>query len=236
MGAKRKISDRSALKDFYDNGCTLEGFDDARVLSMLFEDLFGSKKYDNVKLAETLLNEFRSVSGVLYASPKALGKTNTLEYADIVKLKYMSAFYKVVMLERCKLPIKLSDEEGIAKRLGALFSGETQELLYIFPVVGKRIVSEFLIDSGNENSINISMRRISDRLDTAENCTSFIMAHNHPDGVCKPSENDIIMTGKIYTEMEQKGYKLLKHYLYTRDEITTIPVESSHMAYFFGNK
>ncbi len=231
MNGKLKVSDDSVFKEFAENGASLDGFSDVKVLEILFNDLFGKTKYDCQALAELMLIEHHTLGGVVHASPKSLSKY--LDNEDIVKLKEIGAMHRYVMHERCRFPIKLTDKKTLSELLRAVLFEEQEELLYIFPVIKGKLVSECLIDSGGEDSVNLSVRRIRQKLENIPECTGFVMAHNHPDGSTDPSEQDLISTGTVYDLMAKDGYKLFAHYIYTKDAVSEISLEKAHASYFF---
>ena len=232
MSKRSAIAENSPLIPFIENGCSLDGLSDIEVLTILLNDLLGRKKYDNAKLAELLLIENKSLAGAVHASVSSLSKY--LDLSDVVKFRQIGAMHKYIMLERCKLPIKLSDTDSLNALLKAVFFAEREELLYIFPVVKGRIVEAFHIETGSDTSVALSVRSIRSRLESTRGCKEFIMAHNHPDGIAEPSEQDMIVTGSIYDTLGKEGYKLISHYICTDTAIVPISPEKAHMSFFFN--
>lgn len=231
MSKKLRIAENSPLRPFVDNGCSFDGFSDLQVLALILEDILGRKKYDIEKLAEALLADNRTLGGVVHASSKSL--TKYMDFDDVVKFKQIGAMHRYIMHERCKLPIKLSDNDSLKALLSAVFFEEREEVVYVFPVVKGKIVAEYPVESGSESSVSLSVRSIRNRLENTCGCTEFIMAHNHPDGNAEPSEQDMIVTGSIYDALGKQGYKLLVHYIYTKNAITPISPEKAYTSYFF---
>ena len=48
-------------------------------------------------------------------------------------------------------------------------------------------------------------------------CTGVILAHNHPSGNEKPSNNDLKLTKQINTVLEAMDVKLLDHVIYVQN-------------------
>lgn len=235
MEKNLKLSDDSVFKTFTDNGCSLDGYSDTDILLLLFDDIFGRTKYDNQKLAAQLLGRFGSVAGVIHAPARDLKKLGLLSFTDIIRLKEIGALHRFIMTERCKLPVRADDAGAVSSLLRSTYFEEREEKLLIFPVVKGRIVSCFMIDTGGVDSVRLSVRAIIEKLTVVEDCSQFIMSHNHPDGCSEPSEQDLISTGAVYSLLDAEGYKLLAHYIYTRNGISSVPLDKAHAAYFFQN-
>ena len=85
----------------------------------------------------------------------------------------------------------------------------TQEEFYIIPMVGQECVIEKLFTGGLDTAY-IDLKTIFSRLLTEfPNCTSLLVAHNHPSGNVEPSDNDIRLTGQIKEATKLLGYHFL---------------------------
>ena len=57
-------------------------------------------------------------------------------------------------------------------------------------------------------------------VDTATNleAASVLLAHNHPNGILEPSEDDRTSTEKVRLTLRMHGVKLLEHYIVVDDK------------------
>jgi len=89
-----------------------------------------------------------------------------------------------------------------------------QEEFYMLPVVGNECVAEKLF-IGGLGAANVDFRVIFHKLLTQyPNCSSFLMAHNHPSGVLEPSNEDRFLTKQIKDAAELLGYQFLDHIIF----------------------
>lgn len=74
----------------------------------------------------------------------------------------------------------------------------------------KNVISNYLISKGSVNSSLFDPKEIG-RILINDNATFFVLAHNHPSGVLKPSSDDINITVKLTEIGEMLNAILLDH-------------------------
>jgi DNA repair protein RadC len=74
---------------------------------------------------------------------------------------------------------------------------------------GKRI-DFIIIDTGKMSNCKINAKKLVKKA-FKNNCCNVVLAHNHPSGNCKPSENDIIATNNLKAALEILKINLLDH-------------------------
>ena len=81
-----------------------------------------------------------------------------------------------------------------------------------------------LISIGTNNETIIHPREIF-RYAILKNCNSVIVAHNHPSGVLKPSNEDIVSTRRIAEAGKIIGIELLDHVIVSADSYMSLKTE-----------
>lgn len=124
---------------------------------------------------------------------------------DIVKLilnEYKSFSTKSI--------IKVSSPRDILELVQDISSKEVEHLKLITLNSQKNVISNYLISKGSVNSSLFDPKEIG-RILINDNATFFVLAHNHPSGVLKPSSDDINITVKLTEIGEMLNAILLDH-------------------------
>ncbi len=97
------------------------------------------------------------------------------------------------------------------------YSYERQELLVVFYLDGgMRLIREELVAKGRGNVVNVHVRDIVQG--AFENHASYlILAHNHPSGILKPSEEDLKLTKKISDVLRELEMELVEHVIFSKE-------------------
>ena len=187
----------------------LEGFAPHEVLELL---LCYAKPRGNLNpLAHELLDVFGSLKGVFEASTdqlmavKGVGK----ETATLLSLILpMFRKYQECICAESKTLRKLSEAERYCT---SLIAAQRVERLYLISlstamqVVGVRMLSEGSIDE-----VPAYPRKVVEAA-LNHNAYTVILCHNHPGGLAEPSSEDIEITTRIETVLENLGIRVLDH-------------------------
>lgn len=120
-------------------------------------------------------------------------------------------------------------QKDIENYICALFFGYSVETIFMlmFDKDEKFIGCECLGD-GTVNSSGFLPRKMID-VAMRKNCTSVVLAHNHPLGVTSPSGNDIVTTSLTKSVLTDAGIKLLAHYIVSGSQIADcLPSMTEH--------
>lgn len=84
-----------------------------------------------------------------------------------------------------------------------------------------RLIEYKIVFSGAVNSCTISAREfVKDALHL--NASAIILAHNHPSGNAKPSQEDIKATSKIKEALDLFEIKLIDHFIVGHNQINSL--------------
>lgn len=116
----------------------------------------------------------------------------------------------------------LSSRAELMQYLCSLFIGEAKEKVYLILLgsAGKLICVEE-VGSGFAGLSEISMKKMN-ALVVQRNAVSAVLAHNHPDGIAKPSAQDLATTRRIQLIFEQLGVTLIDHFIVVDNECVPI--------------
>ena len=117
---------------------------------------------------------------------------------------------------------RLDSFSNVKKFLANLFSGESQEIVYIISLNNSyRLLGYSAVYTGNVNHAVVDIKPMV-RSAISHNASHVILAHNHPDGIAIPSDSDIESTKRIDILFKQIGIDLVDHFIVAGDRCTPI--------------
>jgi len=123
-----------------------------------------------------------------------------------------------------------SPESG-AKIVNQYLDGSDREQFIVLGLDTKNKVNFIeTVSVGTVNSSIVHPREVFKSL-VVGNATSFIVAHNHPTGDVKPSQEDISVTERLRKTGEIMGIELLDHIIVTGDVNNNIYVSLKEKGY-----
>lgn len=87
--------------------------------------------------------------------------------------------------------------------------------------IADTVINYSIINIGKSSEINVDPAQIF-RVVLLSNASKFIIAHNHPSGIAKPSNQDIILTKKIGYIAQLMGIELMDSLIVTKDKSFSI--------------
>ncbi len=187
-----------------------DGFNDYEVLELLLT--YPIHRKDTKALAKNLLKRFGSLKGILSADIKELKQIDDIGRQSVIFIKTLNEFIKFYFEHQAeKDEIQFITLEQTATYLKATIGNYKNEVVKVLYLNSEnKMIHTELISEGTVNESYFNTRRI---LETAfkYNTTSVIVAHNHPDGIPEPSENDNIVTRKIAEALNVVDIDLQDH-------------------------
>lgn len=189
-----------------------KGVDSLTEAELLEELLMRAIPRRDVKpLARALLDEFKTLGGVLQADEASLCRIKGIKENTATFLHIVRATAQVVALGSVKEAPVLSDWERLLDYAMALYAGESVETLYVLYLDAKlKLIRARKERVGGVNHISVSPREILKQA-LNENAISVIMIHNHPSGDITPSVDDIQTTEQIAKMLDSAGIILAEH-------------------------
>jgi DNA repair protein RadC len=147
-----------------------------------------------VDLARHLLTQFGSLRELLEATLPAFSAELGLGPAKFAQLQAVMEMAKRHMGENLKRGSALKSPAEVRTYLKALLRHEPHEVFGCLFLDSKNWVQAFeALFQGSINIAHVHPRQVVKRA-LAHNSAAVILCHNHPSGVCDPSEEDVELT------------------------------------------
>ncbi len=193
----------------------LESFDTLAMHEYLEFLLFNVIPRSNTNdIAHRLLKRFGSLKGVLNADPNELEKVGGVGHRVAMYLSTLNGIAGLVL--RSQMDYKtLDNAEKIREYVSTYFIGREKECSYIFLLDShNRLKGEKLLSEGVSDETYIYTENICE-IALARDAKKIILAHNHPSGVAKASENDITVSKSLEIKLHNINVKLIDSVIVT---------------------
>jgi len=189
-----------------------KGVDSLTEAELLEELLMRAIPRKDVKpLVRILLEEFKTLGGVLQADASALSQIKGIKENTVNFLHIIRAVTQHVALGSVKETPVLSNWERLMDYATVLYTGEALETLYVLYLDAKlKLIHSRKERVGNVAHVAVSPREILKQA-LNENASSVVMMHNHPSGDVSPSQDDIETTKAIAKMLDSAGIPLIEH-------------------------
>ena len=209
-GHRQRVRER-----FVRNG--FDGMADYEVLEALLMQVLPRK--DVKPLAKALLERFVTVSGVLSQPLYVLKKFPGLGETSSIGLKMFGEIGAFCLQEKCFQLGNVMDSPEIILKFVRMKMGlrkhESYMMLFLDPHL--RLKEDRIIAEGTTNYVYAYQRNIME-MAMEVNASNVILVHNHPSGLCSPSDEDVDATREIYKILQSVEIQLLDHVIVTHDE------------------
>ncbi|MCR4662892.1 MAG: DNA repair protein RadC [Endomicrobiaceae bacterium] len=209
-GHRQRVKERF-LKTGFDN------WQDYEILE--FALFFVIPRKDTKQTAKDLIKKFGSLKELLNADYDKL----TEEFKDIDGVGNNTAFFfkflKEISVKYSEFKIrdkeKLSSPQDVVEFLkNSIGTCEEEKMYAVFFNASNKVLDFKEISEGTVARSAVYPGKIA-REALLTNARSVIVAHNHPGGVCKPSQNDIIATEAVQKALKAVEVILLDHIIVT---------------------
>lgn len=178
-------------------------------------------RQDTNETAHRLLKRFRSLQGVLQASPEELEQVEGVGKNAALLLHLMADISQRARIT--SLPEKILNSPD---RTGAYFmellTGQKRELLYQVCLDGKgKLLTCRCIARGTVSASAVHVRQVVENALYA-GASTIILAHNHPSGVALPSDADVLVTHRIQEALAPLGIRLADHIIVADDDYVSM--------------
>ena len=201
---------RARLRQTYLRG-GIDSLSDVNRLELLL--FYAVPRRDTNQLAHALLQEFGSFSAVMGADVARLTKVDGISENAAVLIQLVGQLSACAERERAETRSRgiLDTTDKCAEYLLPHFFGLRAETVYILCLDGKcKLLACRKLGEGSINAADISTRKI---VETAlhHNAVSVVLAHNHPNGICRPSAEDESTTLRIWHALDAVDIQLVDH-------------------------
>ena len=215
---KKNIHDghRSRVKEEFKK-MGLDHFPPHKVLEMLL--YYAIPRGDTNEISHHLLARFGSIQGVLSAPAELLKQTPGIGDESATYLRMIGSILPLCVSDSTHTASTVKSAAQAKELMRHKFLSERSECVYLVCLGnnGKVIYSEKIFQ-GTGSKVDILPSKI---VRTALLCSAVkaILAHNHPNGFCNPSREDLLTTNLLYEELRRVDIALMDHIIVAPDGV-----------------
>ena len=209
----------------------LTGFHDYEVIELLLT--LATPRKDCKQMAKEALNRFRTLPGVLAASPAELQEIAGIGPKNIFGLKLIPAVMQRFLKRRLlELPI-LNNSKQLFDFLTFELRDRTREaFLAIFLNAKNKVLGTEILFEGTLASSSVYPREVV-KAALEYRAAAVIFAHNHPSGDPTPSTEDLMITRQLLTTLHLVGIMVHEHLIIGADRYYSF-ADHGHIARMIG--
>lgn|SRR3990167_1617382 len=182
---------------------------DAELLAILLGT--GTVGQSAIEMAQTMLNQFGSLRGILGQSKKNLCSTPGVHSAKYARIHAAHELMTRLLMEKLKAQVKIHSAQDAIQFLTAKLSHLQQEVFCcLFLSCDNKVIQFETLFYGTLTKTAVHPREVIKKcLDY--NAARIIFAHNHPSGSSNPSEEDFFLTEKLIIDLQSIEVEVLDH-------------------------
>jgi len=211
----------------------LESFEPHNVLELLL--FYSIPRRDTNEIAHNLINRFGSLVNVLDAAPEELCKVEGVGEASATLISFTAQLARRYLAEQSVEKTSFRSSQDFQRYVASKFLGQKNEIAYLFCLDnGMRLLHHCRVSLGTKYSVSLDNRTL---LETAfrHNATKVVLAHNHPNGLCAPSSNDIQLTEAAAKLFREVSIQLLDHLIVADGECFSMAGSRKFGGIFLSN-
>ena len=177
---------RQRMREQFLKANGLDSFPDHNVLEMLL--FYSISRADTNELAHRLIDTFGSLNGVFDAPYSALKDVKGVGEQTAVLIKLIPSLVKKYLEGSVSDKNHIQTTEDAVEYLRPKFATlKNEELIMVCMNNAGKILNSTVISKGGSDFAEVDTRKIVQEV-ISSNATQVIIAHNHPGGICAPSE------------------------------------------------
>ena len=197
----------------------LSGLQDYEAVELLLS--YAIPRRDVKPLAKQLLRDFGSIEGLMDAPTYRLIDENGMGMNSALLIRLIRELCSKYLEQRVRNADVINSferaEEFVRMKLGGC---QNETLMTMFLNSHNRLIS-YELTPGTVNRAAVYVRELAKRA-VLGNATGVILAHNHPSGICLPSQEDMKLTESIRQALATFGITLFCHLIVTPSECRRI--------------
>ena len=187
----------------------LAGFHDYEIVELLLS--LGTPRRDCKPLAKETIKKFKTLRGVLEATPQDLQQITGIGAHSAFGIKLVQEvareYLKAKMLDK---PFYKSSQEVFDYLYHSMRGLKKETFKVIFLNTQNQIIDTVDLSEGTVNASSVQPREIIEGM-IRFNATSLIFVHNHPSGNSEPSSSDRALTRELVFISRILRIKVLDH-------------------------
>ena len=188
----------------------LDAFEDHQILELLLFHVI--TQADTNPISHQLLRRFGSLSAVLEADPRDLATVEGVGRQAAVFLSLIPQVTRRYFQDRVSRDQpRLTTSEAVADYLVPLMAGRPEEVFYVLCLDTQcRVIYPALIGEGTVKEAQVHPRHVVEEA-IRHRASSIILAHNHPSGTARPSNQDHQLTLHLVQALGALDIPVLDH-------------------------
>ena len=198
----------------------IDGFLDYEVVELLLK--LADNRRDQKITAKLLLNTFKSLRGVLEASPEQLKKIKGIGDANIFGLKLVQSVARRYLKEQIIGENYIQSSENVLDYLRHNLRDRGREVFLVVLLNGRNQVLDIVeLFEGTLTTSAVYPREVI-KLILEKDAAAVIFVHNHPSGNPKPSKDDQNLTQKLKATCATIDVQLHDHFIIAGNDYTSM--------------
>ena len=198
----------------------IDGFLDYEVVELLLK--LADNRRDQKITAKLLLNTFKSLRGVLEASPEQLKKIKGIGDANIFGLKLVQSVARRYLKEQIIGENYIQSSENVLDYLRHNLRDRGREVFLVVLLNGRNQVLDIVeLFEGTLTTSAVYPREVI-KLILEKDAAAVIIVHNHPSGNPKPSKDDQNLTQKLKAACSTIDVQLHDHLIIAGNDYTSM--------------
>ncbi|BBO72274.1 DNA repair protein RadC [Desulfosarcina alkanivorans] len=199
---------RGRLRDrFLKSG--LDGFHDYEVIELLLT--LGTPRKDCKAPAKAALSRFKTLQGVLEATPADLCQLPGIGPINLFGLKLITAVSRRYLRQRLEGKTPLTNSRELFDYLNHTIRDRKREcFVAIYLDAKNRVIADEVLFTGTLTASAVYPREVVQAA-LAHTAAAVIFAHNHPSGDPAPSPDDMAITRKLVHACALMGITVHEH-------------------------
>lgn len=187
----------------------LSGFQDYEIVELLFS--LGRPRQDCKPQAKEAIRRFKSLRGVLEASPEELQQINGIGPHSIFGIKFMQAVAREFLKEKAlEQPNYNSSQEIFDYFYHSMRDLKKEVIKVVYLNTQNQIIDIKDLSQGTVDSSYVYPREVMEWA-LKLNAVSMVLVHNHPSGNPEPSLSDKELTRNLVYAGLMLNIKILDH-------------------------
>ena len=198
----------------------IDGFLDYEVVELLLK--LADNRRDQKITAKLLLNTFKSLRGVLEASPEQLKKIKGIGDANIFGLKLVQSVARRYLKEQIIGEEFIQSSENVLDYLRHNLRDRGREVFLVVLLNGRNQVLDIVeLFEGTLTTSAVYPREVI-KLILEKDAAAVIFVHNHPSGNPNPSKDDQTLTRKLKAACATIDVQLHDHLIIAGNDFTSM--------------
>lgn len=211
-GHRQRLRERFSKSGF-------AGFADYEIVELLLT--LAIPRSDVKKQAKLLIERFGTVRGVLDAPSSELQEIEGIGLVAPIALRIIRETANLYLQQTAEAQPSLADPTVLYEFWRAKIGALTDEVFQVaYLDSGYRMLRDGVetLEEGTKDRAAVYPRRVMEAA-VRRGAAAIVVAHNHPNGDARPSEQDKVLTRALALAAETLHIKVIDHLVVTKDKV-----------------